>query len=371
MAKLDRVIDIGGVNYEVEAKTAEKVENALTINKTNFDGTTAATPLVEFNGDDPKEVEIVPALGGKFKGHIRVPAAQQVVKVGGNDVTNIETKSGKTDFRADAVLNYGDIKEKVLTNLLNASILYNWNGTELDPVIDQAITGISIVTGSESNLLDPSIGFAYLNSVNKKISAYLYVCSDTKDLYFGTDSSIIPTRLVSNTNYAASAGELANAGNIIVNLDPAYREVATTFNGNADIITGTTGVLPVSAGGTGKTDLSNVSVGYAGCLTDGPNEIRPHHLISLDNRVDAIVKGDLRVEKANNAVSADDADHATEADQATNAIGTSQGTTYNIAKNFYRGTLNTTAENTITISNSGPAADAGVEGDIWIVWSNV
>jgi hypothetical protein len=396
MAKLDRVIDIGGVSYEVEAKTAEKVDGTLTIKKTTLEGETAKNPLVAFNGDDNQEVEIIPTTGGKFKGHIRVPSASSEL----NGAKNTETRGGITDFRTDAVLNYGDIKNNILTQLLNTSVLYSWQEGKLDPVVAKSINGITLITGSQTDLLMTPDGFAFENYYNAQnnrtpvVSSYLYICTDTKNLYFGTSESQDAIKLTSSTDFAAEAAKLETPRSILVDLGTDARDQATNFNGTSDITTGTTGVLPVSAGGTGNTNLDKVRVGYANCIINDEGteviEVHPHHIVELNEKVDAIVNGSIVTGNTSNAVYAATAGHAATAGQATNAgqaseaghaasadqatSATNDGDGGEITKCYYKINASTgigsiTNANTITIANSGPAKSAGQVGDIWIVYS--
>ena len=135
MAKLKNTLNINGEDYEITAKEASKVTNSLTINRAPYTNT-AASPVVEFDGSESQSIELVTAAGGKFKGHIRVPSAD----------TNIDNKDNlsadKKDFKCDAVLNYGDIRNKVLSQLINNSALYKWSDT------GEAFIAINTATGS-------------------------------------------------------------------------------------------------------------------------------------------------------------------------------------------------------------------------------
>ena len=63
-----------------------------------------------------------------------------------------------------------------------------------------------------------------------------------------------------NANLAAQATKLATGRTIRTNLGST---AAPSFDGTANVTPGVTGILPVANGGTGKTDLANVTVGNA------------------------------------------------------------------------------------------------------------
>ena len=195
--KLDNIISINGEDelYEINAVEAEhateadlatraleaeKVQASLTVNKTNLDGTTAKNPVAEYNGKEAKTITIVPAdQGGKFNREIRVP-------------NNTGT------FNNETVLNYNDIKNKVVDRLINVSSAATWDGTTLNFVTEEnSLRGISLVTGTEANLNS----FASKNTEvsDKQLLAYLYICEDNGNLYYGTSASS-NTLLLSTVN---------------------------------------------------------------------------------------------------------------------------------------------------------------------------
>ena len=94
--------------------------------------------------------------------------------------------------------------------------------------------------------------------------------SSTRPVYF---SNGIPVQCgtslgVSVTGNAASATKLQTARNIQTNL--AFT-TAASFNGTANVTPGVTGILPVAHGGTGQSNLSNVTVGKATADASGNN----------------------------------------------------------------------------------------------------
>ena len=94
--------------------------------------------------------------------------------------------------------------------------------------------------------------------------------SSTRPVYF---SNGIPVQCgtslgVSVTGNAASATKLQTARNIQTNLAST---TAASFNGTANVTPGVTGILPVAHGGTGQSNLSNVTVGRATADANGNN----------------------------------------------------------------------------------------------------
>lgn len=94
--------------------------------------------------------------------------------------------------------------------------------------------------------------------------------SSTRPVYF---SNGIPVQCgtslgVSVTGNAATATKLATARNIQTNLAST---TAASFDGTANITPGVTGILPVAHGGTGQSNLSNVTVGKATADANGNN----------------------------------------------------------------------------------------------------
>lgn len=94
--------------------------------------------------------------------------------------------------------------------------------------------------------------------------------SSTRPVYF---SNGIPVQCgtslgVSVTGNAATATKLQTARNIQTNLAST---TAASFDGTANITPGVTGILPVAHGGTGQSNLSNVTVGRATADANGNN----------------------------------------------------------------------------------------------------
>lgn len=319
MAKeLEKSILVDGEEYNVNAVQADKLTHKLVVNQVGFSGKTLDKPLVTFDGSGEEDTsfEIVPTTGGKFKGHLRVPDAADTY----NNVSNYS--DANEDFVDDAVLNYKDIKNSVLTRLINNSVLYKWNGSTLNPVIDTSIAGVSLIAGIESQIQ----AFAKRNyeAVNKKLSAYLYICTDSKNLYFGTAEDNVAMRLASITD---SANVLSTPHTFSVNLAD---ENMATFDGSSDVSLGVNGTLPISKGGTNAVDATAARKNL---------EITPENI------------GAAAASHTHNYAGSSTAGGA--ASSALKATADANGN--NIA-NYY--------QKKITISSSAPSG--GYNGDIWI-----
>jgi hypothetical protein len=401
MAKeLDKVIKIGDDDYNVNAKKAERVERKLIVNQVGFGGTTLNSPLVEFDGsgETNKSFEIIPTTGGKFKGPIRVPAAN--VTHDGTDKGTSNIKSNG-DFFDDAVLNYKDIKDKVLANLLNTSVLYKWNGTALDATIEKSINGITLITGTENNL-NSNNGFAKYNfNSATPISAYLYICTDTGNIYFGTADQASATRL------AEKATEFNLTTPILMGVD-LESENTVDFDGTENVVLGVTGKLPLAHGGLGG-DISNSSSQAAktaeyyingsigestATVTDDTWMLFRHNSPSLTagqycrKKASALwtyIAGKIRsvfgfntsnvLSVANGGTGATTLNNIT-VGNASKATSDANGT--NIRENYYRNASGARSSGEtgrrITIDtrdpNSVSSGNHGAEGDIWIVYKN-
>lgn len=254
MAKeLEKTLLVDGEEYNINAKQAEKVEQALVLKKNLL--TTVSED--SFDGTTQKEIDFVPASGGSFTGNIRVP-------------NNTDSK-----VNDKAVLNYYDLKNTVLKELKNNSVLYTWDGkTLVGGGESDLIKTVSIITGDTGNVNS----FAAKNATTKQFSAFIYV-GDTGGIYFGTsDSSSVVGVTVSAEN-AIKANQLAEPRTFGVDLGSGV--VATSFDGTNDVTLGVTGTLPVNRGGTGattaaaaRTNLGLAAVASTGKysdLTDTPN----------------------------------------------------------------------------------------------------
>jgi hypothetical protein len=234
--ELEKTLLVDNQEYNVNAVHATQVDSNLIINQVGIEGT--STPTV-FNGSTETEISIVPSSGGKFSGPICSESA-------------INVRTGEK-IKNEAVLNYGDFNEVILKSLINNSILYNWSSKTLTPALEEstAVRGISLIVGTETELTSTAtnnLGFAKLNAQtnNKWLPAYLYICTDTKNIYYGTSSSPTATQL------AITAKNLKIPQKILVNL-ASSTEGTLDGNSTTTIKPGITGTLAITNGGTGGT----------------------------------------------------------------------------------------------------------------------
>ena len=303
MPELQNTININGDIYDITAKKSEEAVHAILADKAiNSDEANRANELTNsliikniglegtvvketcFNGKNSEEISIVPASGGRFSGRIKV------------------VKNTNKTIDKEAILNYEDILDRVVPNLINRSVFYRWNGEELSSAIEEAVNSISIVCGEENNIE----GFSeHNNTSSEPLTSYLYICSDSGNIYFGTVNS--------------AAARIAQSA---INSENA--KSATTL---------------IHTDGTGKADftaehLSSILDNLQLQLTDIKyDETNPNAAKTL-------------VAKAHKADEATSAGKATTADKA---IGDSQGN--NILTNYYRSADNKNT-NSIMIEKS-------------------
>lgn len=261
-----------------EAETANKLAKTLKITKVNLGNTVD----VDFNGESDKTIKIVPADGGRFTGRITT-ATDKVSR-------DIIARDPET------VLNSAHIKTYIVDELIRKSVKCSWNGSELvaeaTDASNASIPSICIVTGDST----AANGFALYNNqnyINRNeegrppfLSAFIYVSTDdgnNGNIYFGTcDSDHVAGVQVSadKANYAVSSGtaeQLAQSSKFVVNLSDDFADKETEFNGTQDdVVLGIRGTLSPAHGGTGQTDLANVTVGKAAVLSgvDPLNNLR-------------------------------------------------------------------------------------------------
>lgn len=234
--ELDKTLIVDGQEYNVNAVKADKVANALTLKNNLLDTINEDT----FDGNTEKVIDYVSAEGGTFRGTIRVP---------NNENVNIDDK---------AVLNYHDLKESVLKELINNSVLYSWNGDTLAGGEGGLIKSVSIITGDAGNVHS----FAAKNFTEKRFSAYIYI-GDNGNIYFGTSDSVEVAGVTVSAETAINANQLTEAREFSVNL---ASDSTASFDGTEDVTIGVSGTLPVGKGGTGEKDLKDVTVGSANIL---------------------------------------------------------------------------------------------------------
>ena len=166
--ELDTTLKVGNNTYNINAEKAGQVENSLKITEVITGEETTANK--EFNGSTPVDISVVPSTGGTFTGAINVPDTSEV--------------------QPTSVLNYNDILNKVLTEISNHSTVYEWEAEEdafdrgdlIAKLEGAAPSGICVVIGAEKDRLV----FGRYNEKNKVLPAYLYICSDSGNIYYCT-----------------------------------------------------------------------------------------------------------------------------------------------------------------------------------------
>lgn len=346
--ELDKTLQVDGKAYNINAKTADvsgRVVNKLVVKKTNLTGETSENSSIAFDGSSDKELVIVSADGGGFRGRVTVP-----------DFTN-----QKMDPKA--VLNSSDIKKFIVDELEKTSVLCTWDGESLVGGGDgSSIKSISIITGPDSKV----------NALAQKIydtgsiSAYIYISNDNEKLgniYFGTcDSNTVAGVRVSAEN-AITAEKLKNSQTFIANL-ASYD--AGSFNGTAAVSLGikSDSILPKANGGTGANNLDNVTVGKAKQLAtsrkilvalNSPNAAKFDGTKNITPGIDGVLQA------SNGGTGASKLDDVTVGKAKSMAIytksdsGISKDPSYTSAK--------------IILSTYAPADTEGANGDIWIKYS--
>lgn len=355
--ELEKVIEIDGTDYEIHAVEATKVECPFTVKNIGFSNDVKKSETVVFDGAEPKEISIVSATtGGKFMSAIRVPSIN-------DEGSANKTKSG---IHKEAVLNYEDIVSNVVDKLINTSSMATWTDDGLVFTnSDGSINGISLVYGKEDDFSRFEIvnkDAAANDNDSKWLAAYLYICSDTGNLYFGTCELDRKGEAIYDHARLASSAEKLDSGlcddhKIMVDLErntPAYldKDSLTTYS---RIEPGVNGKLQPKNGGTGQDDLSKVTVGRANLATSlvgvsGGRALSAQDIINTQDEIGKIVNGTTKVKKA------EAADTSTKAQQDTEGKP--------IHLNYYRSTLNVQNTNAIYISTSEPSSPS--VGDIWI-----
>jgi hypothetical protein len=176
--KLDNIVKIGEVDFEVQAVTAEKVRNALKVKEIDINN---EEHVKDFTGEEVVEVSTVSAeTGGYFRMPIGVPPL------------NDEQHADYSKVNNNQVVNFGDISK--ITSSLAGSGWYTW---ELENPEDTVCTFKPVVVGAVNQHVGVVLGldghlasFASTNTATEDRTAflpfYLYICTDTGNLYYGT-----------------------------------------------------------------------------------------------------------------------------------------------------------------------------------------
>lgn len=313
------------------ADKAKQVENSLTITESHTNG---ATTDVKFNGSASKNVSIVPASGGKFTGRVTVP--------------NVESNISLKDL-SETVLNYSDIKSKMTadftteltTQLTNTSLVYKWKNSVLSPALANTnLAGISLIEGLEEDVnkfANKNYNNCLSNATNDPsnpdkiwLASYLYLCTDSKNIYYGTSDLSYAVHIAKN---ATTASQLST-GTVTKN--------ATHIQANeeaiADIKDGTITVKKAESATRAAIAINSTNI------TDGTNKLTYSTLKDLDTKMNSIYASAGTVKKA------------------TRAFQDANGRL--IHDNYYQSPYNTGNINKIHIGTNRPAP--ANYGDIWI-----
>ena len=227
--ELEKTLQVDEQTYNINAVKADKVANSLIVKNIGLTGQEKVTERITFDGSTEESISVVSAeTGGKFNRAIRVPSINSEA---GSDNLNNEK------IHDEAVLNYKDIVGKVVDRLLNTSAMATRDNNELTftDTKTSEVYGICTVFGAETDV----VNFAGTNNANwnaansenppdsssKWLPNYLYICSDTGNIYFGTANSTEVTRLADGENEALEPKYIRIAGKGGVNDKGGYRWV--------------------------------------------------------------------------------------------------------------------------------------------------
>lgn len=212
MAKLDPQVKINDTLYDIQAAEANKVKAPLTI-KEITDDDSESTSI--YNGSEARTISVVSAEnGGFFKGPIKT--------------AHIDNPD------ADHILNYGDVTAAV--QLLTGSGWYSYISDVFAPITkNDANQYLGIVCGSNSLVSN----FGAANMQNKYLPVYLYLSTDTGNLYYGTELSSTPIQIVNNANNLTGSGTTPTytAESIKAALDALSARITTNTNNITSLTT--------------------------------------------------------------------------------------------------------------------------------------
>lgn len=321
--------DINAVNSEV----AKRVQNQLKLQSFNYgyDST-----LETYDGSSEKEIKFVSAEGGAFLGPIETPSIY----------TSDYVHSG------NSILNYDDLC--VLTSKLTGGMWYEWDGKRCTAVKENTTESgestetqeyflhMGIVLGKQENLEK----FVIYNTEKKEIPFYLYLCSDSGNIFYGMAEDSTLKQLATNADSAINAEQAEIAKKLVSGLidessgkypyEYTAEELAKQFENLADF--------------KKETD-ENISKIEDRLTNIESNDITQDELINeLTNGLSNVIIGTTTVSSAERA--------------------TCDGDNKNISSNYYRKKNYTSTVNYITISTSAPTNSEGIDGDIWIKYSS-
>jgi hypothetical protein len=377
--ELNSTVLLDGVEYNINAETAntaKQVANALTVKKINLNKSDGSVntdseerDIFGFDGSEAKSITVVPAEGGRFTGRITVPSLKT---------------SGPINRDGETVLNCNDIKEYIVNELQNSSVLYTWEydqdtktGTLTGGGLGTAVQSICIIYGASEDV-EPFAEYnhaAYIdytenNNVDASfMAAFIYISDDTEvsagddpekeyigNIYFGTceQPTTVPVRATADrANRANIAEALETACSFQVDL---AKNTAVTYKGDTeDLDLGVMGVLKPENGGTGKTSLSDVTVGKANIVSgyDSTGNLRETTAAALYAKLE---QANLDSQKLTEVINGTIPVHTATTAQAI-AVYTLNSST---------GTWEPNNRRKIFASTSEPSNDFGNTYDIWI-----
>lgn len=381
--ELEKTLVVDNITYNINAVhsdntdlatsavTADKVCEKLTINSHLVDNSgSSKIETLDFDGSNAKSIDVVPAAGGKFSGPIQA----------GNHTVS------SNEFSANAILNYSDIKNVLVSKLLNSSILYSWDpsksSNKFTPVIKTgAISGIGIVFGKES-ALNGTGGFAVNNSTNfsEKLPVYLYICSDSYNIYFGTSDSSTASMLANSATelrykYNSATEQSYSANDIFADIKDLKDKLANLMSSSGKVSKATSAEQLVFTDGSGssaltakniqdlissiQTNIANIINGSTatGKATNAVNLVSATKTYTADDiaaLADSVSSNTGNITKIVNGTTV--VAKATAADSASAASKATQDANGNTISTYY--------QKKIIISQDSPSG--GANGDIWI-----
>ena len=320
--ELAKVLAIDGQDYQINAEKATKVENQLLIKETIDTNNTVEKP---FDGSAPIEISVVPSTGGRFSNPIKVP-----------HVENSDSVTGET------ILNIDDTLTRIAK--LTGSGWYTWENNTLTIVKnDNEVTQhLGIVVGNEIGLES----FMGHNIRNKWLPMFLYICSDTGNIFYGWLLGTPGyTRLATKAN-TSTASDFAERAGVAYRLNSPDSEASYTSTQIAQLFDEI-----FKAFDDAESDLTSKLTTVYNRITIVNNKAD-----NTEARLEDVINGNTKVGKAS------------QADNATNATSATKDGEGNIIHNkYYQSKSNSSKINSITISTSSPSG--GNDGDIWIKYS--
>lgn len=315
---LENVIEIENENYNINAvhsETAGQTTGKLTFKKKLLNGN---EEVVVFDGSSNRTISIVPPTGGIFSGGIQLQSQPSL-------------NSTKTADLATAV-NLGSVKT-IIKNLAGHPCC-TWDGNDLVfETVDgdeESLQKVSLITGTHTNFT------SFINQKPKPVF-FLYICTDSGAIYFGTSAESDYIQLGTQASSAYTAEELVTPTGL--GQTWTAENISTAFGSNTEAHEQLTAKIDTDIQALRDShddDIENIKKtinAKAGALKSNISDV--------NSRIDDIEDGNTVVSKA-----------------SKDALGTT------IRTGYYRSAHNTTNANTITISTADPSG--GSNGDIWI-----